>query len=121
MSILEKLGRWFVITLWTVAGAFCLLNAVVDVMRAREAHVERIFVMTDLIYIVGGMAFFVAAIGILRRLQWARSLSLGLWALFGYWDFTAMGEFADKRWFPLLGFASLVIALFCLISPTALR
>ncbi len=121
MSLFQKLGRWFVITLWTVAGAFCLLNAVVDVMRANEAHVQRIIVTADVIYLVGGIAFFVAAIGIARRLHWARQLSLGLWALFGYWDFTAIGEFADRRWFPMLGFASLVLALFWLISPAALR
>lgn len=121
MSIFEKLGRWFVILLWTVSGAFCLLSATIDVVRAREAHVQQIFVMAVAVYTVGGIAFLLAAVGIARRRHWARSLSLGLWALFGYWNFNAIGEFADRRWFPALGFASLVIALFWLISPAAMR
>jgi hypothetical protein len=121
MSIFAKFGRWFVVTLWTAAGAFCLLNATVDVERAMEVHAQRIIVLEDVIYALAGIAFLGAAIGIARRLHWARQLSLGLWALFGYWDLTAMSEFADKRWFPLLGFASLVVALFWLISPAALR
>lgn len=108
MNIAEKLGRWFVVAVWIVAGAYSLLNVSI-----------RFFTSQDAVYALSGLAFFVAAFGIARRNRWARPLSLVLWVVFGYWDFGAIGLFGDMRWFPLLGLALLFAALLWLMSPAA--
>jgi hypothetical protein len=117
MSFADKIGRWFVVASWILAGIYCLLSVIVTVSLARELHAPRMIVAGDVIYAVCGIAFLVAAVGVARRSPWARILSVCLWALFGYWDFGAIGAYGDKRWLPLAGFGMLVIALFWLIAP----
>jgi hypothetical protein len=55
-----------------------------------------------------------------RRDVWARQVSLGRWALFGYWDFGALGSFEEIRWFPLVALVMFFAALLWLLSPAAL-
>lgn len=119
MNIAEKFGRWFVAAAWIAAGGYCLLNAGIGVTLARELHAPHMIVQEDVIYACSGLAFLAAAFGVVRHYRWARQLSFGLWALLGYWDLGAFGQFADRRWFPLLGFALFVVALFWLVAPTA--
>ncbi|HUK29783.1 MAG TPA: hypothetical protein VLV89_01640, partial [Candidatus Acidoferrum sp.] len=75
---------------------------------------------SDLIFLFAGIGFFTGAYGVARRLTWARHLSLALWALFGYWDFGAIGTYADMRWFPLALLVLFFAALLWLLSPAAL-
>jgi hypothetical protein len=119
MNIAEKFGRWFVVGVWILAGAYCLLNVCFDVAMERSFHTLKVFDSQDAIYTVAGFAFLVAAFGITRHHGWARTLSLGLWALFGYWDFGAMGTFADERWFPFIALGLFAAALLWLLSSAA--
>ncbi len=112
MNVSEKFGRWYVVALWAAAGVFCLLNVVV--------HPASNMTESDLIYLLAGVGFFSGAIGIARRYVWARHVSIGLWALFGYWDFGALGSFGDMRWFPLAALGLFFAALLWLLSPAAL-
>ncbi len=112
MDISPKLGRWYLTVLWAAAGVFCVLNVVV--------HPPRNMTNSDLIYLFAGVCFFSEAYGVARRLSWARHVSLGLWALFGYWDFGALGSFGDMRWFPLVALGLFFAALLWLLSPAAL-
>jgi len=117
MFFADKIGRWFVVASWILAGVYCLLSVIFTVTLARALHAPRLIAMSDVIYAVCGVAFLVAAAGIARRARWSRMLSLCLWAVFGYWDFGAIGAYGDKRWLPLAGFGMLVIVLFWLIAP----
>ncbi len=112
MNIAEKFGRWYVAALWAGAGIFCVLNVVV--------HPSSKLTESDLIFLLAGIGFFTGAYGVARRLTWARHLSLALWALFGYWDFGAIGTYADLRWFPLALLVLFFAALLWLLSPSAL-
>jgi hypothetical protein len=112
MNVSSKLGRWYVVALWAAAGAFSVLNVIV--------HPASNMTQSDLIYLLAGVGFFTGAIGVARRYVWARPLSIGLWALFGYWDFGAIGSFADMRWFPLTALVLFFAALLWLLSPAAL-
>jgi hypothetical protein len=119
MNIAEKFGRWFVVAVWLLAGTYCLLNAGFDVALERSWHTGGIFDSQDAAYTLAGFAFLAAAILIVRHHRWARPLSLALWAIFGYWDFSSMSTFADQRWFPLTAFALFVLAFLWLLSPAA--
>ena len=112
MNVSEKFGRWYVVALWAAAGVFCVLNVV--------AHPASYLTKSDLIYLLVGVGFFTGAYGVARRLIWARHVSIALWALFGYWDFGALGSFADMRWFPLAALGLFFAALLWLLSPAAL-
>jgi len=119
LNIAEKFGRWFVVVLWSCAGAFCLSNLWFGFAVARAAQVAIVFSSSDVWYTAAGIAFFAGAYGIARRLRWARNFSLGLWMLFGYWNFGAIGFYADMRWFPLTALALLFMALLWLMSSAA--
>jgi hypothetical protein len=112
MNVSEKFGRWYVVTLWAAAGVFCVLNVIV--------HPASTLTTPDLIFLAAGIGFFSGAVGVARRYVWARHVSLGLWALFGYWDFGALGSFGDMRWFPLAALVMFFAALLWLLSPAAL-
>jgi hypothetical protein len=112
MNISEKFGRWYVVALWAAAGAFCVLNVVV--------HPGSNLTKSDLLFLLAGVGFFTGAYGVARRMSWARHLSIGLWALFGYWDFGAIGTYADLRWFPLTLLGLFFAALLWILSPAAL-
>jgi hypothetical protein len=112
MNVSTRVGRWYVVTLWVAAGIFCVLNVAL--------HPANYLTKSDLIYLLAGIGFFTGAFGVARRLNWARPLSIGLWALFGYWDFGALGTFADMRWFPLAALGLFFAALLWLLSPAAL-
>jgi hypothetical protein len=112
MNVSEKFGRWYVTALWTAAGVFCVLNVVV--------HPASTLTTPDLIFLGAGIGFFSGAIGVARHYVWARHVSLGLWALFGYWDFGALGSFGEMRWFPLVALVLFFAALLWLLSPAAL-
>lgn len=115
MNIAEKFGRWFVVGVWILAGGFCLLNVFHSVSLEHALGVK-VFDSQDAIYLLAGLAFMAAAFLIARHHRWGRSLSLGLWLLFGYWDLEALGTFADVRWFPITAFVFFVAALFWLLS-----
>jgi uncharacterized membrane protein YhdT len=88
------------------------------------AHANRaviVFSRDDAIFTLAGIAFFTGAYGIARRLRWARGFSLGLWAIFGYWDFGAIGFYGEMRWFPLTALTLLFIALLWLMSSAAME
>jgi len=112
MKGFEKFGRWCVAVLWAAAGVFCVLNVVV--------HPSETLTRPDIEYLLAGVLFFAGAYGVARRLRWARNVSLGLWALFGYWDFSALGSFGGMRWFPLAALGLFFLALLWLLSPAAM-
>jgi hypothetical protein len=112
MNVSKKFGRWYVAVLWAAAGIFCVLNVVV--------HPAGNMTTSDLLFLLAGVMFFTGAIGLARRYPWARNLSIALWALFGYWDFGALGSFGDMRWFPLTALGLFFVALLWLLSPAAL-
>jgi len=111
MSITEKLGRWYVSALWAAAGTFNVLNVLV--------HPAATLTQLDIEYLLAGVVFFAGAYGVARRLRWARGVSLGLWGLFGYWDFGALQTFGGARWFPLTALGLFFLALLWLLSPGA--
>lgn len=108
MEIIEKFGRWFVVALWCAAAYFCLADISIRTFGAEDAK---------LMGYAG--AFLVGAYGLVRKMRWGRQFSLVLWAMFGYWDFGALGFYADMRWFPLTALGLLFAALLWLISPAA--
>ena len=109
MQFAEKIGRWFVVGLWAAAAFFCFMNISISAFGIEDAK-----------YMGYAGAFVVGAYGIVRKFRWARSFSLVLWTIFGYWDFAAIGNYADMRWFPLAALALLLAALLWLISPAAM-
>jgi hypothetical protein len=121
MNIAEKYGRWFVVVLWTLAGTFCIYNIWYGFFVARADRAAVVFSSVDAIYTLAGIAFFTGAFGVGRRLRWARTFSFGLWALFGYWNFGAIGLYGDMRWFPLTALALLFLALLWLMSSAAME
>jgi hypothetical protein len=121
MNIAEKFGRWYVVVLWCLAGAFCIYNNWYGFFVAHANRAVVVFSRDDAIFTLAGIAFFTGAYGIARRLRWARGFSLGLWAIFGYWDFGAIGFYGEMRWFPLTALTLLFIALLWLISSAAME
>jgi hypothetical protein len=109
MQFTEKIGRWYVVALWCAAAYFCISNISISAFGTEDAK-----------YMFYASAFIVGAYGIARRQRWGRQFSLILWAIFGYWDFGALGFYAEMRWFPLVALALLFAALLWLISPAAL-
>ncbi|MGH9591555.1 MAG: hypothetical protein ACRD5L_00580 [Bryobacteraceae bacterium] len=110
MQVVEKFGRWFVVLAWTAAGAFCFLDVWKVLALTSASSATRMVAPEDVIYAACGVAFLAVAVGIARRARWARLLSLGLCAMFAYWDFNALVQFADARWFPVLGLVVLLAA-----------
>jgi hypothetical protein len=121
MNIAEKYGRWFVVILWSCAGLFCVYNLWFGFTVARAAGVAVVFSSSDVWFTLAGIAFFTGAYGVARRLRWARGFSFGLWALFGYWNFGAIGMYGDMRWFPFTALALLFLALLWLMSSAAME
>src|SRR5580704_2246043 len=115
MNIAEKFGRWFVAGVWILAGIYCLLNVYYGAGFSRLWGFKA-FNTQDAIYTFAGLAFLVAAFGIARHLRWARALSLALWALFGYWDLSALRAYSDVIWFPIIAFVLFVATLLWLLS-----
>jgi hypothetical protein len=120
MNIAEKLERWFVVILWTLAGAFSIYNIWYGFFVACANRVIVVLSSDDAIYTLAGIAFFTGAYGIARRLRWARTFSLGLWVMFGYWNFGAIGRYGEMRWFPFTALALWVFALLWLMSSAAI-
>src|SRR5882724_2240908 len=121
MNIAEKFGRWYVVVLWTLAGAFSIYNIWYGFFFARASNAVIVYSSADATYTLAGVAFFTGAYGVARRLRWARGLSFGLWTLFGYWNFGAIGLYGDMRWFPYTALALLFLALLWLMSSAAME
>jgi hypothetical protein len=121
MNIAEKFGRWYVVVLWALAGAFSIYNIWYGFFVARASNTVIVFSSADVTYTLAGIAFFTGAYGVARRLRWARGLSFGLWALFGYWNFGAIGLYGDMRWFPYTALVLLFLALLWLMSSEAIE
>jgi hypothetical protein len=119
MNIAGKFGRWFVVVLWTLAGAFSIYNIWYGFFVARADKAVVVFSSVDATYTLAGIAFFTGAYGLARRLRWARTFSFGLWAAFGYWNYGALSFYADIKWFPLTALALWFLALLWLMSSTA--
>jgi hypothetical protein len=119
MNIAGKFGRWFVVVLWTLAGAFSIYNIWYGFFVARADKAVVVFSSVDVTYTLAGIAFFTGAYGLARRLRWARAFSLGLWAVFGYWNYGALSFYADIKWFPLTALALWFLALLWLMSSAA--
>lgn len=119
MNIGGKFGRWFVVVLWTLAGAFSIYNIWYGIFVARAEKAVVVFSSADVTFTLAGIAFFTGAYGLARRLRWARAFSLGLWAVFGYWDFGAIGSYGDIKWFPYTALALWFLALIWLMSSSA--
>ena len=119
MNIAGKFGRWFVVVLWTLAGGFSIYNIWYGFFVARADKSVVVFSSVDVTYTLAGIAFFTGAYGLARRLRWARTFSFGLWAIFGYWNFGAIGSYGDIKWFPYTALALWFIALIWLMSSAA--
>jgi len=121
MNIAEKFGRWYVVVLWTLAGAFSIYNIWYGLFVARAANAVIVYSSVDAVYTLAGVAFFTGAYGVARRLRWARTFSFGLWGLFGYWNFGAINLYGDMRWFPYSALALWFLALLWLMSSAAVE
>jgi hypothetical protein len=119
MNIAGKFGRWFVVVLWTLAGAFSIYNIWYGFFVARANRVVVVYSSDDIIFTLAGIAFFAGAYGLARRLRWARTFSFGLWAAFGYWNYGAIGSYEDIKWFPFTALALWFLALLWLMSSAA--
>ena len=119
MNIAGKFGRWFVVVLWTLAGAFSIYDIWYGIFVAHANRAIIVFNSDDAIYTFAGIAFFTGAYGLARRLRWARTLSFGLWAIFGYWNFSAISVYEDIKWFPFTALALWFLALLWLMSSAA--
>ena len=119
MNFGEKFGRWFVVVLWTLAGAFSIYNIWYGFFVARANRAVVVYSSDDVIFTLAGIAFFTGAYGLARRLRWARTFSLGLWAAFGYWNYGAIGFYQDIKWFPFTALALWFLALLWLMSSAA--
>jgi len=119
MNIAGKFGRWFVVVLWTLAGAFSIYNIWYGFFVARANRVVVVYSSADVIFTLAGIAFFAGAYGLARRLRWARTFSFGLWAAFGYWNYGAIGLYEDIKWFPFTALALWFLALLWLMSSAA--
>ena len=91
MNIAGQFGRWFVVVLWTLAGAFSIYNIWYGFFVARADRAVVVFSSADVTFTLAGIGFFTGAYGLARRLRWARTFSFGLWAAFGYWNYGAIG------------------------------
>ena len=121
MNIAGKFGRWFVVILWTLAGAFSIYNIWYGFFVARVEKAVVVYSSADVTFTLAGIAFFTGAYGLARRLRWARTFSFGLWAAFGYWNFGAIGSYGDIKWFPYTALALWFIALLWLMSSEAVE
>jgi hypothetical protein len=121
MNIAGKFGRWFVVVLWTLAGAFSIYNIWYGFFVARAGKAVIVFSSDDAIFTLAGIAFFAGAYGLARRLHWARTFSFGLWAMFGYWNYGAIGFYEDIKWFPSTALALWFLALLWLMSSAAME
>jgi len=121
MNIAGKFGRWFVVVLWTLAGAFSIYNIWYGFFVARVEKAVVVYSSADVTFTLAGIAFFTGAYGLARRLRWARTFSFGLWAAFGYWNFGAIGSYGDIKWFPYTALALWFIALLWLMSSEAVE
>jgi hypothetical protein len=121
MNIAGKFGRWFVVVLWTLAGAFSIYNIWYGFFVARAENAVVVYSSADVTFTLAGIAFFTGAYGLARRLRWARTFSFGLWAAFGYWNFGAIGSYGDIKWFPYTALALWFIALLWLMSSEAVE
>ncbi len=119
MNIAGKFGRWFVVLLWTLAGAFSIYNIWYGFFVARANRAVVVYNSDDIIFTLAGIAFFTGAYGLARRLRWARTFSFGLWAVFGYWNYGAIGIYEDIKWFPFTALALWFLALVWLMSSAA--
>jgi hypothetical protein len=119
MNIAGKFGRWFVVVLWTLAGAFSIYNIWYGFFVAHAGPAVVVFSSDDVIFTLAGIAFFTGAYGLARRLRWARTFSFGLWAAFGYWNYGAIGFYGDIKWFPYTALALWFLALLWLMSSAA--
>ena len=92
MNIAEKFGRWFVVGSVDSCGRIlpaerCLRRGDgAQLPHAQSVRFARRHLHSRRVRIPG------AAFGLTRHHGWARTLSFGLWAIFGYWDFGAMGR-----------------------------
>jgi len=121
MNIAGKFGRWFVVVLWTLAGAFSIYNIWYGFFVARAEKTVVVYSSADVTFTLAGIAFFTGAYGLARRLRWARTFSFGLWAAFGYWNFGAIGSYGDIKWFPYTALALWFVALIWLMSSEAIE
>jgi hypothetical protein len=121
MNIAGKFGRWFVVLLWTLAGAFSIYNIWYGIFVAHANRAVVVFSSDDAIFTLAGIVFFTGAYGLARRLRWARTFSFGLWALYGYWSYGALGSYGDIKWFPYTALALWFIALLWLMSSAAME
>jgi hypothetical protein len=127
MNIAEKFGRWFVVVLWSCAGAFCVFNVwfsfafVRNMGRLLKSRDVVMFDSTDAWFTLAAIVFLAGAYGVARRLRWARTVSLGLWGLYGYWNFGAFNSFGDMPWFPRTALALWFLALLWLMSSAAME
>ena len=58
MNIAEKFGRWYVVVLWTLAGAFSIYDIWYGIFVAHANRAIIVFNSDDAIYTFAGIAFF---------------------------------------------------------------